>query len=234
MAKKQRRRDIIPGVFLGRPEDVFSPAFWREMAQCSARGDYGALQLGETVAEEVAACMLGGFGMPAEMGLAAFERLRTKGLLYQGVTAEVLEAALSEPFENGRRYRFPRQKARYLSASLQQLPDVREHSPDPIFRDDLAGLPGIGLKTASWIVRNRRPSAEVAVLDVHIVRAGRYIGLFGKKYDPARHYRPMETRFLELARALGVPASHLDSAMWQVMRAIGHLMPASPYSAHAA
>jgi thermostable 8-oxoguanine DNA glycosylase len=83
-------------------------------------------------------------------------------------------------------------------------------------------------------VRNRRRSDQVAVLDVHIVRAGRYIGLFAPTMDPARHYRLMERRFISLARALGVRAADLDSAMWQVMRLIGYLMPRTPYGAHLA
>lgn len=225
-------RDIIPGVPLGRAEDVFSPAFWREMAQSSQRGDFGTLELGRNMTEELAACMLGGYGMPAELGLAAYWRLRERCLLFPGVTAELLEKALLEPFE-GRRYRFPRQKARYLSASLERLPQLSEKRSDVALRDDLAELPGIGLKTASWVVRNRRQSGEVAVLDVHIVRAGHYVGLFKPGMDPARHYRAMEARFVALARALHVHAAHLDSAMWQVMRSIGHLLPRSPYIRHA-
>lgn len=237
MPDKHPKSDVIPGVPLGRPSDIFSAAFWQEMAKCSELGVYGDLRLGESLAEEVSACLLGGYGMPAEMGLAAFERLRSRQLLRPGILAEVIEAALAEPFDgplNGRRYRFPRQKARYLAAVLDRLPELPERRSDIAFRDDLAELPGIGLKTASWIVRNWRQSDAVAILDVHIVRAGEYIGLFGNSMDPSRHYRPMEERFVSLARALQVKASHLDSAMWQVMRSIGHLMPRTPYTAHVA
>jgi thermostable 8-oxoguanine DNA glycosylase len=226
--------EIVPGVPVGRADEVFSPAFWGEMACAAERGDYGDIQLGANLAEEIAACLLGGFGMPAEMGLAAFDRLKERELLYAGVPADVLEVALSEPFGgrlNGRRYRFPRQKARFVSASLERLPQLQEHACDLAFRDELATLPGIGLKTASWVVRNRRRSNHVAVLDVHIIRAGRYIGLFAPPMNPTRHYRTMEARFIALARALSVRAADLDSAMWQVMRLIGHLMPNSPYKA---
>lgn len=224
--------EIVPGVPLGRTDEVFSPAFWREMARAAERGYFGDIRLGEDLAEEIAACLLGGYGMPAEMGLAAFDRLRERELLYPGVPIDILEAALSAPFGGrlkGRRYRFPHQKARFLSASLERLPRLQEHACDLAFRDELATLPGIGLKTASWIVRNRRHSNHVAVLDVHIIRAGRYIGLFAPTMNPTRHYKAMETRFIALARALSVRAADLDSAMWQVMRSIGHLMPSSLY-----
>ncbi len=234
-SQKTPQSEIIPGVPLGRADEVFSPAFWGEMARGAGRGSYGDIRLGADLAEEVAACLLGGFGMPAEMGLAAFDRLKERKLLYPGVRAAALEAALLEPFGgpmHGRRYRFPRQKARFLACSLDLLPRLQEQACDLAFRDDLAALPGIGLKTASWVVRNRRYSDQVAVLDVHIVRAGHYIGLFAPRMKPARHYRAMEERFIALARALRVRAADLDSAMWQVMRLIGHMMPSTPYNAH--
>lgn len=227
--------EILPGVPLGRADDVFSPAFWAEMAKQAEGGKFGSIRLGDDLSEEIAACLLGGFGMPAELGLAAFERLKMHGLLFSGISADRLEAALREPFEGalkGRRYRFPRQKAGYLAASLEKLAEITEAACDVAFRDDLATLPGVGLKTASWIVRNRRHSDHVAVLDIHIIRAGRYVGLFSPAMNPSRHYRAMEERFIGMARALKVRAADLDSAMWQVMRSIGHLMPGAPYAAH--
>jgi thermostable 8-oxoguanine DNA glycosylase len=226
---------IVPGVPLGRADEVFSPAFWGDVARAAERRNVGDIRLGASLTEEVVACLLGGFGMPAEMGLAAFDRLRRRRLLYPGVGAAVLEAALSEPFAEmpgAPRYRFPRQKAGFVAASLELLPQLPEPACDLAFRDDLATLPGVGLKTASWVVRNVRHSNQVAVLDVHIVRAGRYIGLFSATMDPARHYRTMEQRFIGLASALNVRVPWLDMAIWQVMRSIGHLMPNATYSSH--
>ena len=43
-------------------------------------------------------------------------------------------------------------------------------------RDWLLAIPGIGPKTASWIVRNRTGSSAVAIIDVHILRAGTSAG----------------------------------------------------------
>jgi thermostable 8-oxoguanine DNA glycosylase len=235
MSTSQARREVMPGVPMGCPGDVFSPAFWAVMAQEAEAGGFGDIRLGESLTEEIAACLLGGFGMPAELGLAAYDRLRSRGLLSTGVSEDMLEAALVEPFDTAtgsRRYRFPRQKARYLAVVLERLPFMGEAECDLAFRDDLATLPGIGLKTASWVVRNRRHSDHVAVLDVHIIRAGRYMGLFSTSMDPVRHYRAMEERFIGLARVLDVAAADLDAAMWRVMRTIGHLVPNTPYSSH--
>ncbi|MDZ3993341.1 hypothetical protein PspTeo4_24872 [Pseudomonas sp. Teo4] len=39
-------------------------------------------------------------------------------------------------------------------------------------RDWLLELPGIGYKTASWVARNWLDADDVAILDIHILRAG--------------------------------------------------------------
>jgi thermostable 8-oxoguanine DNA glycosylase len=79
-------------------------------------------------------------------------------------------------------------------------------------------LPGIGPKTASWIARNWLGTDEVAILDVHVLRAGTMMGLFPKNYRMPRDYVFLEERFLALANALNVKASFLDAIIWREMR----------------
>lgn len=213
---------VLPGVAWGAFDELMTPAYWRSQAwQHHALGTYTDLRLGSTLTEEIAACLLGGFGMPAELGLAAYARLRERGLLARKSSARTLEAALLEPIEyrgGCRAYRFPRQKARYLAACLALLDDLAEPTDDVELRDVLATLPGIGLKTASWVVRNYRASDAVAVIDIHILRAGRHIGLFAADWMPQRHYRDIETAFIRFAEAIGTPAALLDGLMWDHMR----------------
>jgi thermostable 8-oxoguanine DNA glycosylase len=160
--------------------------------------------------------------MKAELGLAAFARLRDRGLLRGAPpTEDVLEHALAEPFMvhgYSRRYRFPRQKARYLTACLKRLCDFNEPNDDVVLRNCLAEFPGIGLKTASWIVRNYRRSNCVAVIDIHILRAGRHIGLFPLEANPQRHYCSLEDAFIRFAAALNTGAGALDGLMWDYNR----------------
>jgi N-glycosylase/DNA lyase len=82
---------------------------------------------------------------------------------------------------------------------------------------------GIGLKTASWITRNWRDSDRVAVIDIHIQRAGQHIGLF-KNESPSKNYFEMEQRFLVFADILGARASELDTIMWSHMKNWGRLI----------
>lgn len=211
------------GLFWGRFDELFTPAYWcGQTWQARIHGKYARLSLGDSLAEETAACLLGGYGMPAEIGLAAFRRLRDRGLLAQVSSPSEIERHLSEPLNlSGRtqHYRFPKQKARYLAACLDALSDLDEDGLDDVsLRDQLTRMPGIGLKTASWIVRNRRLSSAVAVLDVHILRAGRMIGLFGELETPNKHYLSLEARFVDFAEELGTPAWLMDAVMWQHMR----------------
>jgi len=213
---------LMPGVTWGRFDELLTPAFWRGQAwQHDSLGTYRDVRLGRTLVEEVAACLLGGFGMPAELGLSAFARLRDRGLLRASTSAADLERSLSEPLLIGERirsYRFPRQKARYLAACLRELHSLPESESDVELRNQLTDLPGIGFKTASWIVRNHRSSSAVAVIDVHILRAGQYIGLFSREWNPQSHYKMLEEEFLRFAKALAVPAAQLDALIWDYMR----------------
>lgn len=215
-------RPVTEGLSWGRFDEIGTPAYWRSQAWLHDQlGTYDELRLGSTLAEEVAACLLGGFGIPAELGLAAYWRLRSEGLLQGTPTREELEEQLSRPFtlaDKARRYRFPRQKAGYLAECLRRLPDIQESGPDRDLRDALARLPGVGLKTASWVVRNVRRSHDVAVLDVHLMRAFQQMRAFPVEMNPQRDYLRLEAKFLRISYAMGVPAYLLDALIWDQMR----------------
>lgn len=218
-------RHALPGVPWGRCDELFTPAYWRGQAwQHEVLRTYLPGPLGRNLAEEVAVCLLGGYGIPAELGLAAFDRIMCNGLIRRAPDAVEFERALSVPFViNGRsrRYRFPATKAQALAGVLRGLPSIDPNMPDRALRDALIGLPGIGLKTASWVVRNWRQSDEVAIIDVHIARAGRIAGFLPHAWSPARNYADMEDAFLKFSAAIGVRASVLDGLMWDYMRCIG-------------
>ncbi len=77
---------------------------------------------------------------------------------------------------------------------------------------------GIGYKTASWIARNRVADAPVAVLDVHVIRAGTRIGLFSPSDAVPRDYLKMERQFVDFAAALEARTAELDVLIWAQMR----------------
>jgi len=217
--------EVIPGVPWGAVEAFPSPAYWAY--QVYARrltGDRINYKLGATLKEEVGACLLGGHGIPASVGLAAFRHVKELGAFDdEAPSEEILLQWLKEPLTiDGRqvRYRFAKQKARYLSAALQKL--SAERAPlgsGRALRDWLLDVPGIGYKTASWVARNWLDADDVAILDIHILRAG----LLGKFFDShltvERHYLELEEQFIRFSRGLGVRASELDALMWLEMMA---------------
>lgn len=215
---------VLPGVRWGAFDELLTAAYWRGQAwQQNALGMYRNHRFGDSLREELAACLLGGYGMPAELGLLAYARLRERGLLEGKPQASSIEKSLKEPFEINNRvwhYRFPHQKARYLSECLGAVDNFVEPASDIGLRDALAQFPGIGLKTASWIVKNYRSSNQVAIIDTHILRAGRHLALFPPEWEPQRDYKRLEERFLCFASAIGVCASFLDGLIWDYMRQI--------------
>ena len=228
--------ELLPGVVWGRAEDLLTAAFWKYQVQMQREAErYTQFKLGRSLLEEVAVCLLGGYGMPAELGLAAFERLKSCCLLDGRASPEAIEDALSEPFlvtGKARKYRFIRQKSRYLSAALSSLASRDVPKEAVALRDHLTSMNGIGPKTASWIVRNHLGSDDIAILDVHIIRAGKHMGIYDGSADPNRHYYLMESKFLEFCTAIEEPASLVDAIMWDYMRRLGRVARISEEVVH--
>lgn len=217
-------KEVLPGVAWGRADEFLSPAYWALQVRMDAEWEdaFGQAR-GACLWDSIMFCLLGGHGITYEMNQAAFEHLKaSKVFERQQVHATIVEELLRIPLDlNGRkaRYRFPRVKAACLAAAHVRL-QREQDAPTTAraLRQWLLQFDGIGPKTASWIVRNYFASDDVAILDVHVLRAGRLVGLFGADDSVQRHYFSMEDRFLAFARALGVSAARLDAIMWQQMR----------------
>jgi N-glycosylase/DNA lyase len=208
----------------GSPVEYLSAAYWVERTKqwletqaCHSRPH----RLGGTFAEEVAACLLGGHGITYESNVAAYKALRSAGLLSlndradSGQFVSVLSAPLAIADGRTIRYRFPNQKADRLEAAFLRMAYEDPPSDPHMAREWLLTFPGIGLKTASWIVRNRYADADVAIIDVHVMRAGVRAGIFDASWTPARDYLLIESAFLQWARLGEVSASDLDAVMWR-------------------
>ena len=195
--------EVLPGVAWGRYDVLFTPAFWATRVWLLQRDKrFSSFRLGTTLREEAAACVLGGFGIPAEVGMAAFSRLRKLGLLVSGTLEVEIQEALEQPLvvaDRLIRYRFAKQRAERLAAILMQIDDL-VFEDDKALRAELLRLPGVGPKTASWIVRNHLGSDRVAILDIHIVRACVAAKVFPRQVNLSRDYFDLEERFLKFRR----------------------------------
>jgi thermostable 8-oxoguanine DNA glycosylase len=205
----------------GRFDELLTPAYWAAQSWMWELEEPDHYRLGSCVKEELLACLLGGYGIPAEVGLAAYRRLKPLVGTTHLTDFEYVRSALAEPLiVNGRsvRYRFVNQKAKFIAAAFAHLADEIEQLDDRPFRDALMSLPGVGPKTASWIVRNIRGSDQVAILDIHILRICRMLGIFPEQWRVETRYRDLEDRFLTFATAIDARASVLDSVMWMTVR----------------
>lgn len=180
-------------------------------------------RLGSNLKEEVVACLLGGYGIKAELGLLAFHRLKNLRLIHEGVKLSVVEKAISRPFRmNGKdvHYRFPHQKAKYITSFLQRTDlDELDSLCGSELRNRLMSVEGIGPKTASWIARNYKCCDDVAIVDIHIYRAGRLAGFVNSKWNIQKDYFKIEKSFLDFCHSINASPAKMDSIMWNQMKA---------------
>lgn len=219
---------VMDKVKWGRYDQLLTPAYWAVQSWLDESiGTYKRHRLGRSLKEEIGACVLGGYGIPAEVGNSAFEHLRSSGIFDGSAPSfETIFTVLSEPLPFGERtirYRFPKQKSLVLSKVLELVDPLVPTRDAIVLRNRLLEIKGIGPKTASWITRNWLGSDQVAIIDLHIYRAGLFIGLFDRTETAARSYFNLEERFLDFADRIEVKPSILDTLMWCQMKSLGQI-----------
>ena len=207
----------------GRFDAFGSAAYWVDQ---TVRGCYvdrvAALAHGTDVRSETLFCLLGGFGITAESAHAAHGAVL--GVLEgdPAPAAERIEEVLRQPLPGGLgRYRFPRQRSERVADALIRLRVSPPPSEPSLLREYLLGLHGIGPKTAAWIVRNVTGSADVAIVDIWLIRALTQVGIFRPEWRVDRHYDRYEEAFLQYAAHGQVPPGALDLCVWEQARKVG-------------
>lgn len=216
--------EVLPGVIWGNVAGFPTIAYWfYKVNERRYKDSLINYQLGESLLEEIGACLLGGHGIPAENGMASYEHMKSKGCFTGRVhSEELIYSWLSEPIAKGNKtfkYRFAKQKSCYLYHAIKALSEQTPPLETGIaLRDWLVGIKGIGLKTASWIARNWLRADDVAILDIHIYRAGILAGFFTEELTVEKHYLKLEEIFVTLASQMKIKTSELDAVMWFEMQ----------------
>lgn len=216
----------------GNVAKTFTPAYWKAQVVMSLDGieKDTRYRTSGSLSDEICACLLGGYGITAEMSYAAFEKLKCAGLTspipdmeYDELNRRIYEVLSAGLMIAGRlvHYRFPRQKARCLALALVKLSTEKSPAGDLEFRAWLLTFVGIGPKTASWITRNWYGSKNVAIIDIHIFRACTLMGLFKGNENVSKNYLGLEKKILGLAMAMRVNPADMDMVMWTRMREMG-------------
>jgi N-glycosylase/DNA lyase len=226
--------EVLPGIKWGNYAQLYTPAFWKLQYMLSDfSNDLKSHRLASNIVEEIVMCILGGYGIPAEMGIVAFERMKERQIIHKNSDFESVFDALSSPFHlsNGKsvHYRFFNQKSQYIHKFLNRSDlDAIPEFDDIELRNWLLSIDGIGLKTASWITRNWLNSDNVAILDVHLLRAGKLAGFF--ESAELSNYLKLEEQYLNFCCALEVRASNLDALIWSFMKKNTNLAVRTLYS----
>lgn len=219
---------VLPGIRWGEASNLFTPAYWVSqlwMAELDTKA-HSPYQAQGGLAEELAFCLLGGFGITAELATSAFQACCAAGLVDDlNSSTEAWAEVLAKPLEVGGRsvkYRYPNQKAIYLADAMRCVDEGAVDMADGrTLRDSLLAIRGVGPKTAGWVARNLLDSDDVAILDIHIVRAGLLCDLFRPEQNVEREYFEMEACYIEMCRALQVRPAVLDCLIWDQMRTLG-------------
>ena len=190
---------------------VMWPAFeqaYAELASPGARAAEPALR------RELLFCLLGGHGVTFETSVSALEVIENLDVFSRHHDGDVLHArligVLDQPrFEPARkdgslrRFRFPRRKAMLICQARSWLIGVGSladafaaRACERERRSWLVGCPGLGPKSASWLLRNTGWATELAILDVHVIRAMTEAGILRERYRPG-DYEHIEGLFLQ-------------------------------------
>jgi N-glycosylase/DNA lyase len=187
------------------------------------------------IEDELLFCLLGGHGVTFELARSAATVLEPLKIFGPEWETTALEAAMRAELEKPqfeprrrdgslRRYRYPRRKAQLiaeaaewvdrrgpLAESLVALADERAR------RDLLCDCPGVGLKTASWVLRNVGMGDGLAVIDIHVLRALAAAGRIHEVRLP-RDYDAIEGCFLAWCDELNAPPAAFDLMLWEGQR----------------
>ncbi|MGE6494445.1 hypothetical protein ACQKFX_07750 [Cupriavidus metallidurans] len=219
---------VAPGIVWGEHWRPFTPAYWISQVWMNGLDDkpHAPYHGHGSLAEEIAFCLLSGYGVTAELATAAYDACAQAGLIRSLNTdandwCEVLKSPLVLAGRTAL-YRYPNQKSKYLADAMKKISEGHiDTSGGKILRDSLMRINGIGAKTAGFIARNFLDSDEVAILDIHILRAGLLCGFFQPEQKVETQYFEMEAQYIEFCRAIRVRPAVLDCVIWDQMRTLG-------------
>lgn len=190
--------------------------------------------------EEFFFVILGGFGINYELNKSGLNVIKRKGLIeshfYRDDTFKKTMNLLRKEFSTNqfepmtknkelRKYRFIERKSILVASAgnwllkeceweLSKWLSVNGKSS----RDKLCECPGIGMKSASWFLRNIGYNYGYAVLDIHILRFMSRIGLDIPSKITKEVYIDLEETLRDICRQIDVKLGEMDYLLWMLGR----------------
>jgi N-glycosylase/DNA lyase len=146
---------------------------------------------------------------------AAVERLIERSLLAEGEACEVQELLIG--------VRFNERKADYLCLAREMFSKRSLRSTISSFNSPfiarewlVQNVKGLGYKEASHFLRNIGLGKDLAILDRHILKNLRLMGVIddAPKSLSKRIYLDIEKRMTAFSKRAGIPMDHLDLLLW--------------------
>ena len=192
---------------------------------------------------ELVACLLGS-NVIFEHAQAAAEYLYSCNLLdfrnyrkcykyYENEITKELSKPLFPPLTTKgtfRKYRFPNIRAKYICSTAKNIYGSTNTLKKLLYKSQdsysarkniVAQSVGIGPKQASLFLRNINYDDDLAILDSHVLKYMKMIGLLSAQINSIIQmdlYERIEKKLQNYATQLGKSLCHLDTAIWIVMR----------------
>ena len=171
----------------------------------------------EEIFAELAFCILTPMAR-GKLCCRAVENMVRRGVLYTGGTGEIMKELIGARFINKKSAYIVEAREQFLGAENVCLKSIITAIDDSLQAREwlVENVKGIGYKEASHFLRNIGYEENFAILDRHIVKNLRLMGVIEEIPDSLskRRYFDIEKRMREFSRAIEIPMSHLDFTLW--------------------
>ena len=154
----------------------------------------------------------------AESCWECVEILKIKKLLLKGTPKEIAKEINKARFKNKKaEYIVEARKNFRAGGKLNIKSSITQFKDAQIAREWLVnGVKGIGYKEASHFLRNIGFGKEIAILDRHILRNLKELGVIREipLSLSKKKYLEIEEKMKEFSRSVNIPLDHLDLAFW--------------------
>ncbi|WP_222860882.1 8-oxoguanine DNA glycosylase [Paenibacillus senegalimassiliensis] len=196
----------------------------------------------EHVLDEFFFVLLGGFGISYELNFSGLQVLKEQDLFNESfyqeknmlniieekIRGEFSKKQFSPATSNGqlRKYRYTETKPRIISNACYwlwedcewELQEKLQSLNSCESRMWLCNCPGIGMKSASWLLRNTGFSEDCAVFDVHIIKFLTYLGFQTDQPLTEKIYLKLEDGLRKVCNSIGVSLGKMDYLLWLLSR----------------
>lgn len=205
------------------------------------QGKYSISAKSQNWLDEFFFCLLGGYSIPYELNKSAYLVLKEKGCfntdlpwereseMGQLIANELCKPQFSPLLSNGqkRRYRFPNKKATIIAQAGHWLKMTCNFELDTLLdgcetpknkRTVLLQCPGLGYKSASWLLRNIGMGSNLAILDVHVYRTLREFRIIPDELNIPADYLEIEKMYCHACHSIGADTELMDLIIWSWAR----------------